>query len=77
MSTDPGEPRFPFDTTVAHPARVYNYWLGGKDNFAAAYYTGLEMVEPGLVQLPRWRPDADDPDPGPVLSAYCAVARKP
>src|ERR1700722_8269915 len=24
-----------FDTTVAHQARVYNYWLGGKDNFAA------------------------------------------
>jgi S-adenosyl methyltransferase len=24
-----------FDTTVPHPARVYDYWLGGKDNFAA------------------------------------------
>jgi len=23
------------DTSHAHPARVYNYWLGGKDNFAA------------------------------------------
>src|SRR5437762_2964134 len=23
------------DTRYAHPARVYNYWLGGKDNFAA------------------------------------------
>jgi hypothetical protein len=23
------------DTTVSQPARVYNYWLGGKDNFAA------------------------------------------
>jgi len=23
------------DTTKAHPARVYDYWLGGKDNFAA------------------------------------------
>ena len=23
------------DTSVAHPARVYDYWLGGKDNFAA------------------------------------------
>jgi O-methyltransferase involved in polyketide biosynthesis len=23
------------DTTRAHPARVYDYWLGGKDNFAA------------------------------------------
>jgi hypothetical protein len=24
-----------FDTSVAHIARVYNYWLGGSDNFAA------------------------------------------
>ncbi|WP_233412864.1 SAM-dependent methyltransferase [Nucisporomicrobium flavum] len=23
------------DTTVAHPARRYNYWLGGKDNYQA------------------------------------------
>jgi S-adenosyl methyltransferase len=23
------------DTSVAHVARVYDYWLGGKDNFAA------------------------------------------
>jgi O-methyltransferase involved in polyketide biosynthesis len=23
------------DTTKAHPARMYDYWLGGKDNFAA------------------------------------------
>jgi O-methyltransferase involved in polyketide biosynthesis len=23
------------DTSVAHPARVYDYWLGGKDNFGA------------------------------------------
>ena len=25
----------PIDTSVPHPARRYNYWLGGKDNFAA------------------------------------------
>ena len=24
-----------FDTRTPHPARVYDYWLGGKDNFAA------------------------------------------
>ena len=22
-----------FDTSVAHIARVYDYWLGGKDNY--------------------------------------------
>jgi S-adenosyl methyltransferase len=30
-----GEEPAGFDTSVAHMARVYNYWLGGKDNFAA------------------------------------------
>ena len=25
----------PFDTSVPHVARVYDYWLGGKDNFEA------------------------------------------
>jgi hypothetical protein len=30
------EPASPgLDTSVAHPARVYDYWLGGKDNYAA------------------------------------------
>jgi hypothetical protein len=29
------QPRADVDTGVAHIARVYNYWLGGKDNFAA------------------------------------------
>ncbi len=30
-----GVPQATLDTSVAHPARVYDYWLGGKDNFAA------------------------------------------
>ena len=25
----------PFDPSVPNPARMWNYWLGGKDNFAA------------------------------------------
>jgi hypothetical protein len=28
------------DTTVAHPARRYNYWLGGEDNFEADRASG-------------------------------------
>jgi S-adenosyl methyltransferase len=32
------------DTTVAHPARRYNYWLGGKDNFAADRESGDEFL---------------------------------
>jgi len=29
-----------FDVGTAHPARRYNYWLGGKDNFAADRASG-------------------------------------
>jgi predicted O-methyltransferase YrrM len=39
------------DTSVAHSARVYNYWLGGKDNFAA----DREAAERALAVLPGLR----------------------
>jgi hypothetical protein len=32
------------DTSVSHPARRYNYWLGGKDNFAADRASGDEIA---------------------------------
>ncbi|HTT00187.1 MAG TPA: SAM-dependent methyltransferase [Streptosporangiaceae bacterium] len=35
----------PFDTSVAHVARVYNYWLGGKDNFAADRAAGEQAIK--------------------------------
>ncbi|MDR7275899.1 SAM-dependent methyltransferase [Catenuloplanes atrovinosus] len=41
----------------------------------AGYLDGLEPVPPGVVSIPRWRPD-----PGtnpPVMHGYCGVARKP
>ncbi|MBO3750536.1 SAM-dependent methyltransferase [Streptosporangiaceae bacterium NEAU-GS5] len=34
-SFSPENESFEIDTTVAHPARVYDYWLGGRTNFAA------------------------------------------
>ena len=33
-----------FDTTVAHPARRYDYWLDGKDNFAADRESGDKIA---------------------------------
>jgi S-adenosyl methyltransferase len=39
------------DTSVAHPARVYDYWLGGKDNFAA----DREAAERVLAAAPGLR----------------------
>ena len=39
-----GGPPGPFDESVAHVARVYNYWLGGKDNFAADRAAGEQAI---------------------------------
>jgi trans-aconitate methyltransferase len=33
------------DVSAAHPARIYNYWLGGKDNFAADREAGDRVIE--------------------------------
>ena len=45
-----GSPDLKIDTSVAHPARVYDYWLGGKDNFAADREAAERVlaVTPGL-----------------------------
>lgn len=39
------------DTQHAHPARVYNYWLGGNDNFPADREAAEQAVaaNPGIV----------------------------
>jgi hypothetical protein len=52
---DGGEPRSRLDTSVAHSARVWNYLLGGKDNFAADRETGDLIVKmfPGIARLAR------------------------
>jgi S-adenosyl methyltransferase len=44
----------------------------------AGFFSGLKMVDPGLVQLPQWRPDADHPgsDQDITLSAYCGIGHK-
>ncbi len=45
----------PFDTSVAHVARVYDYWLGGKDNFAADRAAGEQAIKafPNIVLSAR------------------------
>ena len=47
--------RFGIDTSVAHSARIHNYWLGGKDNFAADRAAGDAVIAayPGIVQSVR------------------------
>ncbi len=156
------DPDAGLDTGVAHPARVYDYWLGGTNNFPAdreaaervlaatpglrlmllgvlhliaddedpwgivarlmdavpdgsyltishpaidihaaqaaaqraynervatpqtlrtreqvvRFFTGLDLVEPGLVQVHQWRPDPGDAVPADAISAHGAVGRK-
>jgi hypothetical protein len=43
------------DTNIPHSARVWNYWLGGKDNFAADREVGDQVREvyPGIVEVAR------------------------
>ena len=43
------------DTSVAHVARVYDYWLGGKDNFAADRAAGEQAIQayPDIVYSVR------------------------
>jgi len=40
-----------FDTTVAHPARICDYWLGGKDNYAADRDAAEQAIaaNPGIL----------------------------
>jgi hypothetical protein len=43
------------DTSVPHSARVWNYWLGGRDNFAAdrAWGDHVVSVVPDIVAAAR------------------------
>ncbi len=41
---EPRESSLGFDISVAHPARVYDYWLGGKDNFEPDRIAAEEVI---------------------------------
>ncbi len=77
---------------ISHPAidihqaqaesqRVYNQnvstpqTLRARDQ-VARFFTGLDLIEPGLVQVHQWRPDPEDVAPDGVVSAHGAVGRK-
>lgn len=44
----------------------------------AAFFTGFDLVEPGLVQVPLWRPDGKPPAPRELakIGIYGGVGRK-
>ena len=49
------QPSPKIDTTVPHSARIWNYWLGGKDNYPIDREVGDEFVAifPGQVDIAR------------------------
>nr|WP_223256153.1 SAM-dependent methyltransferase [Micromonospora endophytica] len=66
---------------VTEAVRIWNlsanpkYHLRSPERIAALF-DGLELVDPGVVSVTRWRPV--DPDPLPAeIDQYCAVGRKP
>jgi hypothetical protein len=40
------------------------------------FFSGLDLVPPGIITTPKWRPDPGTEPPGPD-PAYAGVARKP
>jgi S-adenosyl methyltransferase len=80
--------------TIAHPAsdvatdqmatsmRNYNEHVtvpltARSHDEVSAFFAGLDLVEPGLVQLHRWRAGTGDPGNGRELANYGGVGRKP
>ena len=52
----PGQAAQPgFDVSRAHPARIYDYWLGGKDHFPADREAAEQAIRdfPGIVSSVR------------------------
>ncbi len=51
-------------------------WLRDRAT-VASWFDGLELIEPGLVEVDKWRPATGDPVYDGVLPLYGAVGRKP
>ena len=77
VPADATPPPRDIDVSVAHPARVYDYWLGGKDNFAADRVAAEQVLEakPGIRDNVRGQPAV--PGPAAPSSGYAVVGRKP
>jgi hypothetical protein len=56
---------------------VTAYHLRRPDQLAS-FFDGLDLVEPGVVPCPLWKPDVRDANTAPSgqAAAYCGVARK-
>jgi O-methyltransferase involved in polyketide biosynthesis len=42
----------------------------------AAFFEGLELVDPGIVSCPQWRPDPSDIGSAQEMDEFCGLGRK-
>jgi hypothetical protein len=67
---------------VVEAARIWNqsanptYHLRSPDRIAR-FFDGLELVEPGVVSPPRWRPDPSQSGLAAEIDSFGGVGRKP
>jgi hypothetical protein len=67
---------------VVEAARIWNesanptYHLRSPERIAR-FFDGLELVEPGVVSPPLWRPEPSASGPPVEIDSACGVARKP
>ncbi len=54
-SSAPGQERPKIDTTVPHSARIWNYWIGGKDNYPVDRAAGDQVIAtfPDITRMAR------------------------
>jgi hypothetical protein len=62
---EPAGKGVPFDTSRAHMARVYDFWLGGKGNFAADRFVA-EPVAAAYTPPPAEVLGDSAPSPAPA-----------
>ena len=72
------------DTNAAYQEAISRYNRSGAVPYRlrspeqiAGYFEGLELVEPGLVPCPLWRPDPTDIGTPVELAVLGAIGRKP
>ena len=67
---------------VVEAARIWNesanptYHLRSPEQIAR-FFDGLELVEPGIVSPPRWRPEPSPSGLPAGVDSFCGVGRKP
>ena len=42
----------------------------------AAFFVGLELIDPGIVSCPEWRPEQRDARSVRKMDEFCALGRK-